>query len=108
MPLSRIVFFRSMTRTRVSPRRPLLVLLFGLMLSACAGVPVQAMSDARQAVEAARQAGAEQTAPKLLQSAEALLQRAEEALAEGYYSQAREDAEAARELAVRAQSQTRD
>ncbi len=107
MPLSRAVLSRSMTWTRRSLQPLLLGLAFAVLLSACAGVPVQAMSDARQAVEAARQAGAEQTAPKLMQSAEALLQRAEEALAEGYYRQAREDAEAARELAVRAQSQTR-
>ncbi len=76
------------------------------LLSACAGVPVQEMSDARQAVEAARQADARIYAPEELQAAENLLQRAEEALTEGYYRQAREDAEAAREQAVSAQSKS--
>ena len=81
-------------------------LLFTGLLSACAGVPVQEMSDARQAVEAARQADARTYAPEELQAAENLLQRAEEALTEGYYRQAREDAEAAREQAVSAQSKS--
>ncbi len=80
--------------------------LFAALLSACAGVPVQEMSDARQAVEAARQAEARTYAPEELQAAENLLQRAEEALAEGYYRQAREDAEAAHEQAVNAQSKS--
>ncbi len=79
--------------------------LIGL-LTACAGVPVQEMSDARQAVEAARQANAQTYAPEELQAAENLLQRAEEALTEGYYRQAREDAEAAREQAVSAQAKS--
>jgi len=74
------------------------------LLAACAGVPVQEMSDARQAVEAAREAGAREYAPDELQAAENLLQRAEEALTEGYYRQAREDAEAARAQAVSAQA----
>lgn len=81
-------------------------LAFAGLLSACAGVPVQEMSDARQAVEAARQANAQTHAPEELQAAENLLQRAEEALTEGYYRQAREDAEAARELAVNAQAKS--
>ncbi len=81
-------------------------LLSAGLLSACAGVPVQEMSDARQAVEAARQADARIYAPEELQAAENLLQRAEEALTEGYYRQAREDAEAAREQAVSAQSKS--
>lgn len=81
-----------------------LSIAFTALLVACAGIPVQEMSDARQAVEAAREAGAQSYAPEELQAAENLLQRAEEALAEGYYKQAREDAEAAREKAVSAQS----
>lgn len=88
--------------------RSLRIIVFGLVLavflSACAGIPVQEMSDARQAVEAAREAGAQTYAPDELRSAENLLQRAEDALGEGYYKQAREDAEAAREQAVNAQS----
>lgn len=81
-------------------------LLFAVALSACVGIPVQEMSDARQAVEAAREAGAQTYAPEALRAAENLLQRAEDALADGYYKQAREDAEAAREKAVGAQALT--
>ncbi len=92
--------------TTRSPRFLLCCVVLAGLLSACAGVPVQEMSDARQAVEAARQANAQTYAPEELQAAENLLQRAEEALTEGYYQQAREDAEAARERAVSAQAKS--
>jgi hypothetical protein len=77
-----------------------------LSVSACAGVPVQEMSDARQAVEAARQAGADVRAPKELTAAEALLESAEKALAEGNFKRARADAHAAHDKAVTAQDQS--
>jgi len=85
-------------------RVPLLALL--LMLSACAAVPVQEMSNARQAVDAARKAGAEARAVKELHSAESLLQSAEQALQEGDYKQARKNAEAAQSQAVMAQDKS--
>ncbi|MGH8237621.1 MAG: hypothetical protein ACREXP_11450, partial [Steroidobacteraceae bacterium] len=47
-----------------------------LALAACAGAPVQEMSNARQAIRAARDAGAEKAAPQKLNEAEALLNRA--------------------------------
>ncbi len=78
------------------------------LLTACAGIPFQEMSDARQAVEAARQAGARSYSPEELLSAENLLQRAEVALSDGLFRQAREDAEAAREMAVSAQAKSPD
>ena len=81
-------------------------LVFVLMLSACAGVPVQEMSNARQAVDAARKVGAETRASKELQAAEELLQSAEQALQEGDYKQARKDAEASRDQAVQAQDKS--
>jgi len=79
------------------------IALCGLFV-ACATVPVQEMSDARQAVEAARRATAASQDSTALRSAEALLQNAEQALAEGNYKQARKDAAAAREQAVAAQA----
>lgn len=81
-------------------------LLLVLVLSACAGVPVQEMSNARQALEAAREVGAETRATAELQSAEALLQSAEQALQEGDYKQARKAAEASRAQAVEAQDKS--
>ena len=81
-------------------------LVFLLALSACAGVPVQEMSNARQAVEAARKVGADTRASKELKSAETLLQSAEQALQEGDYKQARKDAEASRDQAVQAQDKS--
>jgi len=80
--------------------------LIVLILSACAGAPVQEMSNARQAVEAAKQAGAETRATKELKSAEGLLQNAEKALLNGDYKQARQHAEEAREQAVTAQDRS--
>ena len=79
-----------------------------LTLVACVAVPVQEMSDARQAVDAARKAGAESHASEELQSAEALLLNAEQALQDGDYKQAREDAAASRAQAVQAQNKSHD
>lgn len=79
------------------------LLVFLMVLSACAGVPVQEMSNARQAVDAARKVGAETRASKELQAAEKLLQSAEHALQDGDYKQARKDAKASRDQAVQAQ-----
>ncbi len=77
-----------------------------LLLSACAGMPVQEMSNARQAVEAARKAGADIRAPKELESAEGLLHNAEKALEDGNYSQAKKNARAAHDQAVTAQDKS--
>ena len=74
-----------------------------LLLAACTGMPVQEMSNARQAVEAARKAGADTRAPKDLQSAEGLLKDAEKALEDGDYDLAKNNAKAARDQAVSAQ-----
>lgn len=82
------------------------LLFLAIALSACAGMPVQEMSDARQAVDAARKAGAETSAPEDLESAEKLLQDAEKALVDGDYSQAKESARAAKDKAVTAQDKS--
>jgi hypothetical protein len=77
-------------------------------LAACAGAPVQEMSNARQAIKAARDAaGLSTAAPASLLEAETLLNRAEGNLQKRAYKQARRDAIAARGKAVEALSSTR-
>lgn len=77
-------------------RLPLLTLVFAAALTACAGAPVQEMSNARQAIKAARDAGAEKIVPETLGEAQALLERAEANLQRRAYKDARRDAIAAR------------
>jgi hypothetical protein len=81
---------------------PAILVVAGLALAACAGAPVQEMSNARQAIRAARDAGAEQTAPQKLNEAEALLNRAEDSLERRAYREARRNAIAARDKAAEA------
>jgi len=83
-------------------RIPALLIVASLALAACAGAPVQEMSNARQAIRAARDAGAEQTAPQKLNEAEALLNRAEDSLERRAYREARRNAIAARDKAAEA------
>lgn len=76
--------------------RWLLVLMLCVSLGACAGAPVQEMSNARQAIKAARDAGADRVAPERLSEAQALLERAESHLQRRAFRDARRDALAAR------------
>ena len=77
-------------------------------VAACAGAPVQEMSNARQAIKAARDAtGRSSAAPASLLEAETLLNRAEGNLQKRAYKQARRDAIAARGKAAEALSSTR-
>lgn len=78
------------------------VVLASLLLSACAGPPVQEMSDARQAIQAAEQAGAEGKAPMVLQQARDYMSSAEQKLQKRAYNGARVDAKLAREKASHA------
>jgi hypothetical protein len=71
-------------------------------LTACAGAPVQEMSNARQAIKAARDAGAEKLAPQKLNEAQTLLQQAEQSLQRRDYRDARRDAVAAHGKAAEA------
>ena len=80
----------------------LAVLCAALVLAACAGAPVQEMSDARQAVAVAEQTLAGRPDSPDLVSARQYLQAAQAALDSGDYSVAREDARLARQLALRA------
>jgi len=77
-------------------------LIFIVVLSACAGAPVQDMSNARQAVAAAQQAGATRTAASEMSKAQQLLQAAQAALDAGDYSSARRNAIEARNAAEKA------
>ena len=76
--------------------------LAALLISACAGPPVQEMSDARQAIAAAEQAGAESTAPAQIHRAQSLLRDAEFKLQKKAYNGARKDARMANDKAVEA------
>jgi hypothetical protein len=80
----------------------ILMLASSMGLVACAGAPVQEMSNARQAIKAARDAGAANKAPATLSEAEALLDRAEDNLQKRAYKDARRDAIAARGKAAEA------
>lgn len=73
-----------------------------LLLAACAGAPVQEMSDARQAIQAAEEAGAREHAPAALSDAQRLLSSAEQKLQVQAYSGARHDAREARRRAAEA------
>lgn len=82
----------------------LVTLLLGLLLAACAGPPVQEMSDARQAIQAAAEAGADQHAPVPLRQARTYLESAESKLQKRAYNGARKDARLARQKASEALS----
>ena len=73
-----------------------------IVTSACAGAPVQEMSDARQAVRAAQAAGAEERAPTELAEARKLIADAQQQLQRHEYGQAQDTAIEARRLAIRA------
>lgn len=89
------------------PRRSFLTLLAiallgAVQLSGCAGMPVQEMSDARQAVQAAHKAGADKYAPEQMAEADRLLKSAKSNLNKGEYRTARDEAELARAKAMEA------
>lgn len=75
-----------------------------LLLSACAGPPVQEMSDARQAIQAAEAAGAKKWAPVPLRQARDYLGSAEKKLEKRAYNGARNDARNARQKATHART----
>ena len=78
------------------------VVLAAVLACACAGAPVQEMSDARQALAAAEQAHADKPATPDMLRAQQYLDAAQKALDAGDYSAAREDAQLARQYALRA------
>ena len=70
------------------------------ILSACETMPVQEMSDARQAISAAREAGAAEHAGEQLKAAQASLDSAEKFLSTRNYGVARREAVAAKTAAI--------
>jgi hypothetical protein len=81
----------------------LMAALFALpLLAGCAGMPLQEMSDARQAIRAAERAGAQQYAPELLAEAKTLVESARQSMHKSEYREARDDAEQARAKAMEA------
>lgn len=86
--------------------------VLAILLAGCAAAPpVQAMSDARQAIAAAREAGAEEFAAVELDAALRLLESAEASLQSGNptgYWSAERDAVTAKETAFKALLKSRD
>lgn len=85
-------------QTTVFLRGIFLAALF--VVAACETMPVQEMSDARQAISAAREAGAEEHAAEQLQAAESALESAEKYLGTRNYGVARQEAMAAKTAAI--------
>lgn len=73
-----------------------------VMIAGCESLPVQEMSDARQAITAAREAGAEEYAGEQLIAAETWLRNAEQSLGARSYSVAQREAMQAKSLAIEA------
>lgn len=73
-----------------------------LLLGACAGAPVQEMSDARQAIRAAQAAGATERAPQEMADAHRLIDAAQQRLQHHEYQEAARLAIEARDQALRA------
>lgn len=73
-----------------------------LLLAGCSSLPVQEMSNARQALDAARQAEAGKHAPGLMLRAKSRLLDAEMALKKGEWKKARKSAIQARVDAIAA------
>jgi hypothetical protein len=96
------MFIEGTRHNKLQTARWALSLAALMLLVACAGAPVQEMSDARQAVAAAEQSLAGKPASSNLDSARQYLQAAQTALDAGDYSTARQDAALARQLALRA------
>ena len=86
----------------------LLPVLFAVALAACATVPAQEMSDARQAIQSAEQAGAGVHAPRALDTARHLLEQAEAELAVRNYAAARRTAYQAKTAAIQAREAADD
>ena len=74
-----------------------------MTLTGCAAVPIQAISDARQAIDAATQAGGDLKAAQQMQDARSAMAQAEAALKKIEYKRARELAQQARIKAIEAQ-----
>lgn len=74
--------------------------------TACTAVPIQEMSDARQAISAARAALGEGDSIRKVERAQMLLEQAEFELRDGQYAQARRVALQAKMLAIEAREES--
>lgn len=81
-----------------------LLITIGTGLVACAGAPVQDMSNARQTIRAAHEAGAMDYSPESLRSADKSLQNAKQAIDLHKYHEARQEARAATQAAAAARN----
>ncbi len=85
----------------------LLLSLNLLLITACSNmVPVQEMSDARQAIQAANQVGANYHAQHQMLKAQEYLSQAEHHLYQGLYHDAKDQALAAKQQALKARNLT--
>jgi len=84
-----------------------LIALGLILLAACAAVPHQKMSDARQAIDAARPVveAAGEHREGVLEDARSALRKAERHLEAGHYRRAGEYADKARRLAIEAREE---
>lgn len=82
--------------------------LLAMLILACAVVPAQEMSDARQAIQSAELAGAGEHAPDALEQARVLLEQAQTELAVKDYAAARRSAHAAKSVAIQAREAADD
>ena len=89
-----------MTRLGSSPRRAVFGVVFLLSVSGCSTLPVQEVSDARQAIDSARLAGGDRYTPETLNEAERLVARALRDLSDGDYESARSAAASAKQQAI--------
>ncbi len=79
-----------------------------ILIAACAAVPYQAMSDARQAIESARPVVADNPGPRAeVERAQRLLDEAERHLEGDEYDTARAKAERAKTIAIEARERAR-
>ena len=92
----------------MQPFKLFLLLSLVVTLSACATIPAQEMSDARQAIQAAEDAGASARSPRALDHARSLLEQAQIELAERDYNAARRTAKASKEAAIQARQAADD
>lgn len=83
-----------------SLRKALALLTLTGAIFGCSSLPVQEVSDARQAISSARAAGGERYTPQTLEQAERLIDQALADLALGHYRSARTAALTAKQRAI--------
>lgn len=90
--------------TKAMPKNCLPIVLFCVLIAACVAVPVQEMSDARQAIRSATAVGANTDNSAAMGDAEVLMSQAEKALESRHYRDARRMALEAKIKAISART----